>query len=301
MPNVLFSITFNDNFDTTYFKIIPYDNEDLSTYTFNLSIDELNIYNEPLNNTNNYTYELTINDNVFETLSDKISITIDVFSGSDKIATYRKEKYKLIYELFDSLILKKFVTSTDTYIVQIPLISKEEYEDEKEKVLNKIKNSLVDSDLSENRLPAVQHSFRFYNTLELYPVENYLKEDIPDNFINLPLKLKLYLQLDKNKIATDGVSIDNFINQLKLDLAKFLTDNYTSSQIEYYVSKVEDFVHNYNYVKFVKVLSPNYNIVVNDYRDYLKTIATDKLEVASFDPVYFWWDVNNIDITYILV
>jgi len=301
VPNIIFKITFDDDFNNVNFSIIPYDNTDLSAYNFQLTIPELNIYNVILNDTNKYTYAISITDDIFNILLNGITIDINVYLSDVKIAEYKKESHTFIFNLADLLRLKKFIDSTsgDTYIIQIPMISEDEYNVDPLYIQSKIKSLLVNTELSENRLPSVQHSFRFYNTLELYPTQKYLKEDIPTDYINLPLQLKLYVVFDKQQLSQSNISINDYIEQIKLDLAKYLTDNYTTTKIEFYTSKIEDFVHNYKYVKYVKVLSPEYNIIVNDF-DKILSSYTDKLDVAKFNPVLFWWDVNNIDIVYVI-
>jgi hypothetical protein len=300
IPNIIFRITFDDDFSNVNFSIIPYDNADLSTYNFQLTIPELNIYNAAFNDTNDYTYSLAVTDDIFNTLLNRITLDLNVYLNDTKIAEYKKESYVFIFDLSDSLRLKKFVKSDtgDVYVIQIPMISVDEYSADAARIQTKLKSLLINTDLSENRLPSVQHSFRFYNTLELYPMDNYLQEDIDQTYINLPLELKLYIIFDKQKISSSNISLDDYITQIKLDLAKYLTDNYTSSQVSFYTSKIEDFIHNYEYVKYVKVLSPDYNIVTNDFDTILSSLSNDKLSIASFNPVLFWWDVNNIDIVY---
>ena len=302
IPNIYMQILTDENFTNLTFMIKSFDNKPLDDYIFHLTIEELGIYNQVLDSSNSYTYTLDISskqDIVLKQLVRSININIDVFDlEANKLGTLYKDSYQYVYDLSDYLVLKKFVTSGVSYILQIPFIDKNQYQQDKNKILAKIKTVFVNSGINYYRLISVQHSVRFFNTLELYPIDNYLEEEIPDTYVNLPIKIKLYLKLDRTKLLEDSVNPPELIEQLRLDIAKFLDDNYTGGRIEFYTSKLKDFIHNNKYVKYVSILSPNYNIVVKPYEDYLKSISDDKLKIASFCPVYFWWDINNIDIVY---
>ena len=286
IPNIEVRLKFSDDLTKVVFELQPAGNEDISQYTFRITCEELNIFSESVTD----TYEINLTSDVFEQLLRGVTFYIDVVKDLDVIVKF-KETFNLLYDLSDFLILKKY----NNKVILIPMISKEEWDSEKDLIVKKLKSILIDGNINYNRLISIQHSFRFYNTLELSDTSNYI-EDPTTSSINLPLKLRLYVELDRDQILKDGADIQEIIDQLKLELAQYLSDNLTSYKISYYTSKIEDYVHNNKYVKYVKVLEPNYNIVVRDYNDILRDLSSDKLKVASFCPVLFWWDVNNIDI-----
>jgi len=306
VPNIFMTFSTDNNFSSVTFKVNSFDNSPLDDYKFYLTIPELNINNILLDSTNDYSYTLTFSDettqdNAFDSLTRGANLTLKITDLlGNNIATLYKESYAPINDITDLLILKKYYTTDTTYVTQIPYISEDEYNLEKQKIITKLKTLLINTNITNNRLISVQHSFRFFNTLELLDASNYLNDETTSSltYIDLPLKLNLYIIFDKNKIIQDGVSVSDLIDQLKLDIAKLLDESYTGAAIQFYTSKLEDYIHNNKYVKYVKVVTPNYNIVTKSFTDYLKTISDDKYKVVSFNPSYFYWNLDDIGVDY---
>jgi len=284
------------------FKILEID--DLSNYYFSLSIDKLDLVNEILNSENNFEYKTEFDIDIF---SLPLNCTLEIYNQhNQKLAKFKLINFKFIYDISDILSIKRYIdySTSTTYLIQIPFLSKEKYLDNKDEILNQLINMLYSSNLSEYRLPTVSHEFRLSNTLEVDDInifEEYNPSDKSAHFLDLPLKLNIKIYFDKNYIIQNNANIYELIDQIKLDLAKYLHENFFTHSIKYYTSKIVDLLHNYPFVKYAKVITPNTNIVMKDIYKYLDEISSDKLKLASFNPVYFWFDLNDINVEYELV
>jgi len=298
VSNFKISIKLSKDASKVDIKLIEID--DLSSFNFVLNIPALGIKEKELNIFNNFSVSIDI-DNIF-TFLNEFDIYLEAYDENyEKIALFMLEKFKLIYDISDVFTIKKYTKDNQTYLVQIPFISKEQYEENKSKILEKLKNLLYYSNVHKNRLLTVSHNFRFFNTIDLKDTSILKEFEKEQDFLNFPLKLKLFLYIDKSYLVKNDANLDDILYQLKLDLAKFLLENFTTSDIKFYKSKVIDFVHNYPFVKYVKVVTPDTNIVIKDTYEFLKEKADNKQYIVSFVPSYFWWDINDIEIDYKLV
>ena len=295
--------TFNDDFDKLTIQLLPVYFDDLSHYSFKLTITELQLDDVILNNTNNYSVNISISEELINQIIDKtLNINVIVFDSlSEKVAEYSQNT--ILISSIESLMLKKFVYSGTNYILQVPMISFEEYIKDKEIITKKIKLVMVESNslINYESLPLIQHNIRFSNTIEIYPTSVYLKNSLNENSIKLPLKLKVHIIFDYEKISNDNIIIDELVEQIKLDLAKLLYTNYTGVEIQFYKSKIEDFIHNNKYVKYVSIIEPSDNIIVKNHNEIFYEFSSDKLLLASYCPIYWYFDVNNIEILYDVV
>ena len=127
--------------------------------------------------------------------------------------------------------------------------------------------------------------------------------------IIFPLKMKIDLILNKEYITLNGISVSEELDNILLEVTSELNNNYTGINISFYNSKIVDLIHDNNgrdaWVKSVKVtifdsagtqIDGGLENNTDDYDMFLK-IAPMKSELIKYTPPFWYWDVDNIEIT----
>jgi len=122
--------------------------------------------------------------------------------------------------------------------------------------------------------------------------------------LKFPLKLKVELAVDKSIVVSNGINLSTELDDVKLELAKFLFEEKTKIYLKFYSSEIVDILHNREWIKSAKAYLtdinglrvPDSNIEILPY--YLIEKDLNKEELLDYSPFLFWWDINNIEISY---
>jgi hypothetical protein len=93
---------------------------------------------------------------------------------------------------------------------------------------------------------------------------------------------------------------------LRFNIAETLNNQYSGIIIKFYNSQIADYVHNIKWVKSVSVrIFDNTNLEIPDSNiesyDSDKIVDTMSKEVLlDYTPPYWYWNVNNIEMNYVL-
>jgi hypothetical protein len=122
--------------------------------------------------------------------------------------------------------------------------------------------------------------------------------------LKFPFTLKVELAADKQTIITNNIALSTELEDVKLELAKFLFEEKTRIYQKFYSSEIVDILHNRVWIKSAKAyltdidgkMVPDSNIEILP----IDTITEDleKEELLDYTPILFWWDLNNIDLSY---
>lgn len=126
----------------------------------------------------------------------------------------------------------------------------------------------------------------------------------------LPLRLQLLIIVDKDSVVKNNIDLndekDNIIYQIA---EKLQTSEFTGPDIEYYPSKIVDLVSETrrSWIKSIQVTTTDSNNPPRVLRNGIESLSDEKirenlsgrkLEMVKFTSPYYWWDVDNIKITY---
>lgn len=286
---------------------------DISAYTFILTVPLLEITNEtmtpgPDDNTFEYVYGMGI-------IAEDVEMTVDTYFDLDG-DTNDEFVYRFIFEnvrqgipITDVLMLRSHLRKTDgnRYIINLPVIKKDTFEEDELYYSNKIVSSLGNLVLSENRMISDDVQVRYLNTY--YIPNNYVEKVTKQEYthdITLPLVITLDLKIDRATIVRDDLNVDTIIEELRLTVAQFLSENKSGIDITFYRTEIVDLTHNQNWVKSLSVQVhdsnnqeiENGNIETIPQKEFVKLLT--KEELLDFAPVYWYWAINNVNINYVL-
>jgi len=190
------------------------------------------------------------------------------------------------------------------YFVQIPVIEKTTFQNNTNYILNHLGDIFTNILDPGNRMISDEVLMKFLqtymvpaNVLQLMTIQEY------DFDIHLPLKLYANIYVDNDFVIANGIDVPEEFEQLKLELSDLLLKVYTGTTISFYRTQIVDFLHNWNWVKHVDVWMtdsrgvyiPESNIETIPNRDVLDKIK-DKFEAVKYEPVFWYWDINNISL-----
>lgn len=218
---------------------------------------------------------------------------------------------KQVYNIKDQLTLYVFKHQGVDYVTNIPSIDYSVFEQDPEYYLQKMYNFMIESQFNELRLPSDNIQCRFLNTYDI--PQEYLslvtKQGYDSFTLKFPLKLQITVLVDKNIFESNNLSTLEEKDNIRLEVATYLQQNQTGSDISLYSSQIEDIVHNgRSYVKSVSVKvsdsdsSGNHildqGIESNSSSDVINGFANTpgrKLEIVRYTPNYFWWNIDNVE------
>ena len=213
-------------------------------------------------------------------------------------------------EISESFLkLKKYLNSGNEYIINVPLIDYDRFKEntDKENIQNLIRNTFTKINVDNNRMISDDVQLRFSNTS--YIDENIVKKITKQQFdfdIQLPFKIFIQVTLDKNEILVNSISIPELIDDIKLEVSKFILANANGINVKYYNTQIVDICHNFNPVKSCKVETYDDNdtfipngIETLDKHDFIKLLS--KEEFLNYSSVYWWFDINNIEVSTLLI
>jgi hypothetical protein len=300
------NITYDNTLSRSTIRVESYKNID--DYTFYLSIPQLNLNDIVMTDFDESTklYYYTNNDGV---IYDTITVTIEVYYGVDKYFTYELQDVELTVDFSEIIELKKYIdTLNDEYVICVPLILNSTFVSDQTYYINKFIATLSLFNIEENRMISDDVQARFINTsfVSSNIVEKITKQGYTHN-IALPLKISFDLLGNSDYVTDNSILMSTAIRTFKITVATELKDNYTGTQIKFYKTKMHDFAYdNLAWLKDVTItitdsddtVIANGNIETIAQEDLLQYLT--KLETATYSPMLWHWDINNIDVTYTL-
>ena len=122
--------------------------------------------------------------------------------------------------------------------------------------------------------------------------------------VRLPLRLRIEIAADKTLIISNNISLSVELDNIKLEIAKFLFEKKTKIYQRFYSSEIIDILHNHIWVKGAKawiesadgLTIPDSAIEIFDYAKIERDLS--KEELLDYTPVLWWWSLNDLEITY---
>lgn len=311
-PSIYLNIIYNDN-QSTSIKLKSY--QSLIGWSFKLSIPLLNISNVDMNNDeeNTATYVYTKNNGILE---ENIIISIDCYYNNKLIFTAKTNKINQSINYSDQLQFPIYTLNNINYLIDVPIIEKEKFLNNKNFYLDKIKEFLLGFNFEENRMISDNIGFRFLNTLgcysflafnsfkqegELFEGYNYLKKYTPisisltptkvptnkdswiiDTYKTIPIESTVIAENDSDLYSTllYGGSIFNTNNNVvSLPYKITLNGDYSKDIFPLNVIRIKKSNNGLN--GLYRIISVDYNADLN--KTFLLTF--DKLPVSTNDGV----------------
>jgi hypothetical protein len=311
IPLIFFNIVYDEvNYQTSiYIKSF----QDISEYIIELSLRGTNItgfkVHEMIDET---TWVYRYIDSKYSIIWDEITIEVDVFKDNMRIFSGQTNSFNQIYDISEQLRLLKYDNFDDntTHLTNIPVIDKELFYSDQNYYHNKVHEFLYTNDFSENRMISDELQFRFLNS---HAIEAYYTQFVTtqgyDFDLYFPLTLSVKAYVDEDLLLDDNIDLNSEKTIILDMLADVLQKKYTGTQIEYYNSKIVDYVHtDREYIKRVVVSAKDAKgtllsdgLEIRNHNDILNSILTDapkqksyrKLKILAYTPVFVYWDVNN--------
>jgi hypothetical protein len=209
-----------------------------------------------------------------------------------------------VFSQIQSLRLKFYTRSTIQYLMNVPLVYSDEYNRNKIYYTNTIKTMFDNMNLKENRMISDEVQFRFLNTYSLSNrFSTTLLKQAYDIDLVLPFKVSINVSFSKQEVIIQKLRVEEIINNLRFAVSKHIMETTTGLNLNFYRSKIADICHNFQGVKSVLIKLtdannkpiPQSSIETVDKETFIDT--TDKVTYLHYTPIFWWFDVNNIDIT----
>jgi hypothetical protein len=292
-------------YNITTTKIYVKSHQDISTFIFSLSIpsfgvdatDQIMVQEDT--NMFSYTFDGVLDSNV--------DIIVDAYIDVAHYYAISFEEVNQLEDLSDLVTLKKYTKlDGNEYVINIPLLEKDVYEPDELFYNGKIEASFGAITLPEDRSISDEVQVRFLNTyIVRSEVLIALTKQAHDFNLRLPLVLSIDIDADKADILARQLNISTEIENLREELAVYLYDNHTGTNISFYRTKIIDIVHNRTWTKSVTATItdtdgteiPGGNIESINQKTYIKEIS-DKEILLDYSPIFWSWDLNNININF---
>jgi len=127
--------------------------------------------------------------------------------------------------------------------------------------------------------------------------------------IKLPLQMTLEIKIDKLYVQRYNIDLVTEKEDLLLAVANYLQQAFSGSDIVYYNSLIIEFIHSdRNYIKSVRVFVTDSSVVPNELNNGIEFYKTDdflrdlkyKEDIVKYTPITIYWDVDNINIQFII-
>lgn len=273
------------------------------------SIDQLKIFSQLLN-INNIILNKTANfenDYFYYDYSGVIDIPVSVtikFTINGLPLEFLFYSVQNVFNQIQSLRLKTYIKNGIKYMMNVPLIYKEEYDKDPVYYTNIIKSLFDNMNLKENRMISDEVQFRFLNTycLQKQFSVGLLKQKYDIDLV-LPFKLNINLTFSRDEVITQKININTIVDNIRLTISKYLVENTTGLHLNFYRSKIADICHNFEGIKSVKVILtdnndqsvPESSIETVDKTTFIDKV--DKMTYLNYTPIFWWFDINNLNIT----
>lgn len=320
IPIFFFNIVYNKENKETFINVKSH--QSLSDYNIKLTIPTLSIYEDETilidENTSRLTYS-----NTNGLMWDRTQIEIKVYLNSVLILHAYSSEFEQIFNVTDQLKLfnySHYLEGPDiTYnsIINVPVIDKEKYDEEPVYYKDKIFFFINQFAISENRMVTDEVQFRF---LDCYRREQeFNKYELIQSYdfdIIFPLHLKVNIYIDQIYLKEHPeTNLSDKKQEIYAQLVDELQKKYTGTDILLYNSQIIDSVHSTRpFIKSVEVtiVDNDENVISNgiETRNIFKImedmlsneeLTTDsiperKYRILRYNPGFYWWDVDNIEI-----
>ena len=199
-------------------------------------------------------------------------------------------------------VIQVGISTECSYLIQIPIIEKQQFINNQNYIMNNMVSVFNNVLNPGNEMISDEVMIKFLQT-EYVP--SHILSLITKQSYNFDLHLPLYLTVDIYQnidyVVNNNIDIQSELDLLNLELADILNTKYTGTQISFYRTQIVDLVHNREWVKHVNVFVYDKNAIQIPYAD-IETISNrdvldiipDKFDAVKFEPIYWWWDINNI-------
>lgn len=329
LPLALYTF-YNHPLDTTRIMVQSY--ESLLDYTFLITIPQFNIDNECMNISTDNVVDIYYFNTETATgiIYGKFDVILKVFKDGKLYFTYYLYDYQVCLDISDILSLKTFdgfvITyeqesgddlndlqkevikkfHPDSYVLNIPVIELEQFSSNSEFYLQKQLDTLGAVAFQENRMISDDVQVRYVNSDVILADQLVASTRQKYNFdIEFPMKLVLQIYANNDFIHEYNINTVDEKSNLIEELAQLLFDKYTGTRVSFYRTQIVDIVHNRPWVKHVIVqLYDNKDVEIpNANFETLKQMeiidSLDKLNAVTYCPYYFWWDLENINVSII--
>ena len=302
IPTLYLKIEYDDTNDETTYFLKSY--QDISTRNFTITIPALNVSNETMTEVDSNTYSFTVSG----ITTDQLTVIVSEYDSTGSTLYYKvvTDDFYQAYDVSDLVRLQIYNDGTDDYVINIPLIDKDKFESDKQYYYDLLLGYLVNLRLTENRMITDNIQTRFFETnfvSQLY--HNTLLKQSYSFDITLPLKLKIDLKINKDNIVVNNINLNDEIVEILQDVSSFLLQN-CNSNILVYSSRIVDIILNEDRKKYIKdvvvtITDSNDNVLDQGLEsislyDFLYNFNGTKLDIVKFTPIYWWFDINNIEI-----
>ena len=302
IPTLYLKIEYDSLNDETIYYLKSY--QDISSRTFTITIPMLNVNNELMTQVDNNTYSFIISG----VATDKLNVIVSEYDSTRTNLYYKviTDDFYQAYDVSDLVRLQIYNDGAYDYVINIPLIDKDKFESDRQYYYDLLLGYLVNLKLTENRMITDNIQTRFFEThavRQLYH-NTLLKQSYSFDII-LPLKLKIDLKINKDSIVADNINLNDEIVEILQDVSSFLLQN-CNSNILVYSSRIVDIILNEARKKYIKdvivtITDSNNNVLDQGLEsisldDFLYNFNGTKLDIVKFTPIYWWFDINNIEI-----
>ena len=295
-PMIKLQVVFNYQTLTFNFKVLPI--IDNSIFKYKLKIQNLNIDSFVDDITKTHTYSGII--------VNKLTVYVYVYDDqNNQLYEIKFNNVGLIENTEQFIQLKSLPYLTNDILIDVPLISRDDFLLDESFYLGKLINQVQTTNLSEVQLVTDNLQLKFINS---YYVPRVYSEKLTiqayDFSIYLPLKVNISLILEKQYVINNSTDIISAVASLKLSIASYL-NNRIDTTIKFYGSQLIDFIHNSNpWIKSVILTLvdnrdftiPLSNIETIDQKIFIS--KNSKIEILEYCPFLWWFDINNINIQY---
>lgn len=318
LPIFYFNIKYDSAEQKTYIDIKSA--QDITNnYNIVIDIQALNIFNEELKQYDDHTYRYEYIDSTTNSLIfDQFSIKLYIYQDNKLLLEGNSNVINQVYDITDNLKLIKYTNILkDNIIVNIPVMDINVYNIDQEYYLEKVRTFLLTNDIENNRLVNDEVQFRFMNSSYIENI--YLKSMLEWKHYNFnlefPLKMHIKIYVDDLYISNNNINLDEERDKIYEFISKLLQNNYSGEYIRYYHSHIIDALHNDRpYIKTLSVdvtdssnhpLNKGIDMLMDDDQILLniQNINEETIDKKSllmqYNPPYWHWDLDNIDIRFI--
>jgi len=323
IPQFQLNILYNyEKFRTEFYVISPQSSED---YAILVTIPGTSINKQQAVRLDENEFYIEYTDGLYGIFSDPIIFEIEIYYSDESdvilsdlgmLARAETSEFYQLQRVADQLKLLNYITETnEEYVLSIPVIEKEKYLSHRVNVDLEVLSNIYKNNIEGRRFPNDEVQYRFMNTDVIKSL--YLKCSTIQHYefdLKLPLQLSVQIIYDSEYLKSNLVDLPKEKENLYLEIAKLLQNEYSGNEITFYNSQLIDFIHsNRPFFKSVEVLITDSSdtIITNGIESYdeeqtMENIQNEindnihlkKIDILSYFPHFFYWDVDNIQFTY---
>ena len=163
-PSTFLNIIYSDKKSSIQLKSY----QDLEGWSFKITIPDLQIESLDMVYKDSNTYEYVYTGNNFGVLPEKIIISISCYYNDILVFTAKTAEITQAYYYSDQLQFPIYTLNGISYIIDLPVVEKDKFLNDKTLYLDKIYDFLKGFNFEENRMISDNIGFRFLNTTGLY-------------------------------------------------------------------------------------------------------------------------------------